>query len=227
MCNIIVRHGKNGQLGNGTVTSNHTSSTFVNCGQICVHVTRVSTTSRNFFTGSRDLTQGISIRGHIRKNNQHMQVTLVGQILSGGKRQTGRNNTLNGRIIGQVQEQGSTLHSTTFLEVSTEETGGLHVDTHSSKDNSEVLLVTIDSVLLLHQRGLTRNLSGDLVMRKTGSREDRNLLSTGNGVHHIDSRDTGLDHGFRVITRRGVNGLSIDIKVGLSKDLGGRINDLS
>jgi hypothetical protein len=107
------------------------------------------------------------------------------------------------RIVGQVQEQSDTLQTSILLEISGEETSSFQVDTHSSKDNREILLVSImctliRDTLLLNQTSLSTNLSSDFVMRETGSGENWNLLSTGNRVHRIDSRDTGGDHFFGV-----------------------------
>mmetsp|Transcript_2828 Transcript_2828/g.6092 ORF Transcript_2828/g.6092 Transcript_2828/m.6092 type:complete len:274 (+) Transcript_2828:2106-2927(+) len=185
--NIIVRHSKNRKLRNGTIASNNTSSTFVNGGQIGIHITRVTTASGNFFTSSRNLTKGISVRRHIGKDSEDVQVTFVGKVLRCGESQTRGNNTFNGRIVGQVQEQRSTLHSTTFFEIGTEETSGFHIHTHGTKDNTEILFVCIHGILLFDERSLARNLCGNFVVRKTGSRENRNLLSTSNGVHDINS----------------------------------------
>ena len=55
-------------------------------------------------------------------------------------------------------------------------------------------------------------------MRKTGGGEERNLLATGNGVHDIDSGDTGLNHFLRISTSVGVNGLTIDIEIVFGKN---------
>lgn len=51
----IVRHGKNGNLGDRTIATLDTTSPLVDCRQISIHVTRVSTTTRHFFTGCRNL----------------------------------------------------------------------------------------------------------------------------------------------------------------------------
>ena len=51
----IVWHCENGDLGDGTVSSLNTTCTFIDRGQIGVHVTGVATTSGNFFTSGRYL----------------------------------------------------------------------------------------------------------------------------------------------------------------------------
>lgn len=47
-----------------------------------------------------------------------------------------------------------------------------------------------------------------LIMRQPGSRENRDLLSSGDAVHAINSRDTSLDHLLRVDTALRVDGLA-------------------
>ena len=47
-----------------------------------------------------------------------------------------------------------------------------------------------------------------LVVRQTSGGEDGDLLATGDRVHHIDGRDTRLDHLLRVDTRPRVDGLT-------------------
>jgi hypothetical protein len=67
----------------------------------------------------------------------------------------------------------------------------------------------IHHVLLLHKRGLTTDLSTNLIVRKTGSGEEGNLLTSGDGVHDINSGDTSLDHLLRVNSFVWVNWLTL------------------
>lgn len=99
------------------------------------------------------------------------------------------------RIVGKVEEESDTLQTAVLLEIAGEETGGFQVDTHGTENNGEVLLVAVmntlvGDTLLLNQTGLSANLGGDFVVRKTGGGEDGNLLSSGNRVHGVDGRDT-------------------------------------
>jgi hypothetical protein len=93
------------------------------------------------------------------------------------------------------------------------------------------------------QRGLSANLGGDFVVRKTGGGEDGDLLTTGDRVHGVDGRDTCGDHllGVDLITldstssmcqkvsytRVGVDGATVDVKVVLSEHLGTLVDGLS
>jgi hypothetical protein len=51
----IVRHGQNGNLGDGAVATLDTARTFVNCRQIRVHVAGVSTTTWHLLSSCGDL----------------------------------------------------------------------------------------------------------------------------------------------------------------------------
>lgn len=102
-----------------------------------------------------------------------MLADLVRKVLGGGEGQTRGDNTLDGRVVSQVKEQDNLGHSAVLLEVLTEVPGSLHVDTHRSEHDGELL----DGVTLVHQTGLSANLGGDLVVRQTSRREERNLLS--------------------------------------------------
>mmetsp|Transcript_9925 Transcript_9925/g.23506 ORF Transcript_9925/g.23506 Transcript_9925/m.23506 type:complete len:392 (-) Transcript_9925:217-1392(-) len=227
MSNIVVGHGKDGELGDRTVAADDTSGTLVDGGKIGVHVAGVTTTAGNLLTGGGNLAERIGVGGHVGEDDQDVKVALVGKVLGRGEGKTGGNDTLDGGIVGEVEEKGRALHGTGLLEIGAEETGGLHVDTHGTEDDGEVLLVSIDGVLLLDEGGLAGNLGGDLVVGKTGGGEDRDLLSTSDGVHDVDGGDTGLDHGLGVVTGGGVDGLSVDVEVGLRHDLGRGIDDLA
>lgn len=91
------------------------------------------------------------------------------------------------RVVCQVQEQGNPLHTAVLLEIASEESTGLQVDTHGTEDDGEVVRVVIVNALGgLDQTGLSTNLSSNFVVRQTSGREDGNLLTTGNRVHGIN-----------------------------------------
>jgi hypothetical protein len=149
------------------------------------------------------------------------------------------------RVVCQVEEERRPVERTVLLEVRLEEPSGLHVDSHGSEDDREVVLVTVVNTFArswsLDETGLSTDLSGDLkrgrgsnvgdlvradtgtqhvhktarprqgtyvVVRKTRSREDGDLLTSSNRVHDVDRRDTSLDHLLGVDSRVGVDGHS-------------------
>lgn len=226
MGNIVIWHGKNWDLGDRSTSSLDTSGSLVDGGEISVHVSGVSTTSGHLFSGGRHLTKGIGIRRHIGEDDQNVLVALVGEILGGSEGETWGDDTLNGWIIGQVEEEGDTFHRSVLLEILLEKASSIHVNSHSGEDNSEGgLCLSVGS--LDDKTGLSANLGGNLIVRKSSSREDRNLLSTGNGVHSVDSGDSSLDHLLWVDTLSWVNWLSLDIKEILSQDIWSLVNWLS
>lgn len=48
----IIRHGENGDLGDGTTPALHTASSLIDGGQVCVHISRKATASWHFLPGS-------------------------------------------------------------------------------------------------------------------------------------------------------------------------------
>ena len=74
------------------------------------------------------------------------------------------------RIVGEVQEECNTLQTAVFLKVAGEETGSFQVNTHSTEDDREILLVTVmnalvSDALLLDEASLSANLGSDFVVR--------------------------------------------------------------
>ena len=93
-----------------------------------------------------------------------MLLALVGEELGGRKSETGRNDTLDGWIVGQIQEETDVLHGTVLLEVLLEKSSGFHVHTHGGEHDGEVVLVRVQNGLAwgLDKTGLPTDLSGDL-----------------------------------------------------------------
>lgn len=147
------------------------------------------------------------------------------------------------RVVGKVKEESDTLHAAILLEIAREEATRLHVNTHGREHDREVLLMAIVDTLcrLLDQTSLSTDLSSNLIVRKTGGGEDRDLLSSSNGVHRVDSGDTSRDHllGVNLVhvlasrspqfpepaySRVRVDGLAIDIQIVFRQHLGTLVN---
>lgn len=209
MGDIIIGHGQDGQLSDGAVLAVHTACALIDCREIRVHVTGVSTTPWHLLSGGRDLTEGIGVGAHICENREHVHLFLISEVLSGGQSQAGSDDTLNGGVVCQVHEEHDAVHRPIDLEVGLEETSGLHVDSHGCEHNGEIVIRVVHHVLLLHEGGLSANLSTDLIVGQTGRREERDLLAAGDGVHHIDGRDARLDHLLGVDSLIRVNRLAL------------------
>jgi hypothetical protein len=98
----------------------------------------------------------------------------------------------------------------------------------------------VGDTLLLDKTSLSANLGSDVVVRQTGSGENGDLLSTGDRVHRVNGGDTGRDHLFGVFlswsalnferalgntySGEGVDGVSVNVEVVLSQDLGALVD---
>mmetsp|Transcript_12047 Transcript_12047/g.33351 ORF Transcript_12047/g.33351 Transcript_12047/m.33351 type:complete len:393 (-) Transcript_12047:710-1888(-) len=215
MCDVIVGHRQDRQLRDGALPPFDPSGPLVDSGQIRVHVSGVSSPSGHLLSGSRDFSQGVGVRGHIRQNDQHVLAALVREVLCRGQGNSRGDNPLNRRIVRQVEEKDDLLQRAVLLEILLEEGRRLHVHSHGSEDDGEVLLllpslsrgrlteevdlrlgvaVGLLAVRVLHQTSLPANLGSDFVVRETSRREQRNLLTSCDGVHHVDRRDSRLNH---------------------------------
>ena len=94
-----------------------------------------------------------------------MLFKLVSVVFCSGERQAWCDDTFNGGVVGQVQEQSDTIQTSVLLKVLFEIPGSLHVHTHSGKNDREVVLVSIVYVLgwALHEARLPHDLRSDLV----------------------------------------------------------------
>ena len=95
--------------------------------------------------------------------------------------------TLNHRVICQIDEHGYVGGNTTLFKGAAEEISHIVFDTHSGEYDSEFL------VRILSQRSLLYDLCSQLVMWKTVAGEDRQLLATDQGGQTVDGRNTGTD----------------------------------
>ena len=215
MCDIVIRHCQNRDLGDGATLALHSTSSLVDGGQICVHVTRVTSSSGDLFSGSRDFSQGVCVGSHIGQDGEHMHFFGVRQMLGSGQSKTRSDDTLDGWVVGVVHEQDNSVHGAIHFEVSFEESGSFQVDTHCCENNTKVFFGVIEDIFvsffsqLFDQRGLSANLGTNFVVRKTSSREEWNLLPSSNGCHCVDGRDTCLDHFLWIDSLKWINWLTL------------------
>src|SRR3569833_3461689 len=106
-------------------------------------------------------------------------------------------------VNGMDDQQRYYLQTADFLKVASKEPSRFQVHSHGGEDNGEVLLVTVMNTfvrdtLSLHQTSLATNLGCNLVVGKTGSQKNGNLLPACNRVHRVDSRNSSRDHFFGV-----------------------------
>ena len=101
----------------------------------------------------------------------------------GRERDAGRDDALDRRVVGEVEEQHGALEAAVLLKVLLEKVRGLHVDAHGGEDDRELVrlgaaisagldgvAVHVDEVAVgvgvLHEAGLAADLRGDVVVRQ-------------------------------------------------------------
>lgn len=62
-----------------------------------------------------------------------MLLELISIIFGGGERQTGRDNSFDGRIVCQIQEESDAVQAPVLFKILLEEARGFHVHTHSGE----------------------------------------------------------------------------------------------
>jgi hypothetical protein len=93
--NVIVGHGKNGDLSDGSVPAHDTTGALVDGGQIRVHVTGETATTGDFFAGGGHLTEGIAVGRKISENDQDVLLKLVSVVFGGCECKAGRDDTFD------------------------------------------------------------------------------------------------------------------------------------
>ncbi len=163
---VVFGHGQNGNHGDGALLAQLTTGTLVHGSQVGVQIAGIAAAAGDFLLSSGDLTQSLGVVGDIGQDDQNVHILLEGQILSGGQSHTGSCDTLDSGVIGQVGKQHGTVNSAGTGELLDEEVGLFEGDTDCSEDDGKV------SAFVAQHLGLTGNLSGQIVVRQTGTGED-------------------------------------------------------
>ena len=100
-----------------------------------------------------------------------MHVFLECEVLGEGQRTFRRDQTLNNRVVCEVHEHCNVGGNSALLKCPAEEICDIVLNTHCGKDDCEFLIGIIAQGSLLY------DLSGELVVRKTISGENRKFLT--------------------------------------------------
>ena len=156
---VVIGHGQQDQLGERTGLAGDAPGTFVQAGEVGIHITRVAAPSGDVFTGRRDFTQRLAVIGDVGHNHQHVQAVRESQVFRGGQRGARRQDALDGRIIGEIDEQHRAVHGPTGAELVHKVRRLAVGDTNGGEDHRERLAAD-------HAR-LGGDLRGDLVGGQT------------------------------------------------------------
>ncbi len=81
--------------------------------------TRHGVLRRNLVHTVRHDGQRIGVQSHVREQHQHLFILVDSEILGGGKRHVGNEQTLHRRILGRIDEPDDTVERTGILEDTT------------------------------------------------------------------------------------------------------------
>mmetsp|Transcript_86354 Transcript_86354/g.171429 ORF Transcript_86354/g.171429 Transcript_86354/m.171429 type:complete len:388 (-) Transcript_86354:419-1582(-) len=224
---IVVGHRQDWELGDGTIATLDTACSFVDGRQICVHVTRVSSSTRHLLSCSRDFAKCIGIRRHVSQDDKDVLLPRVGEVFCCGQGKPRCHNALDCWIVRQVHEEHNVLHGSILLKVVSEKAGGLHVDTHGTEDYAKVLGRMVHNIFALHKGCLPAHLRCNFIVGKTSSREERQFLTSDHGIHGINCTDASLDHLFGVNARLWIQGRPTNVQVVLRQHIWTLVNRLA
>ena len=215
---IVLRHGQNGDQGDGALLSQLPAGTLIDRGQIGIEVAWEAAASRNLLLGGRNLPQGLSVVGDIRHDDQDMHILLKRQILCGGQGHAGRGNPLHSGVVGQVGEHHRPVDGSGALELADKKLRLLKGNADGGEHHGE-----IGSIVPDYPR-LAGNLSRQVCMGQAGAGEDRQLLSAHQGVQSVNGADASLDELVGIVPGRRVHRQSVDVPVLLRQDVGAAVN---
>jgi len=89
---------------------------FVDLRKVRIERTGHRVLRRNLVHAVRHDGQGIGVQGHVREQHQHLLALVDGEVLGGGKRHVGNEQTLHGRILGRVDERHDAVERAGVLE---------------------------------------------------------------------------------------------------------------
>ena len=157
---VILRHCQDRDHCDTSLLAILTPCSFIQCCKVCVQISRISTTSRNFLSGCGYLTQCICVVCDICQNNKDMHILFKCKIFRCCQRHTWCCDTLNRRVIRKVYKQYCSVECSCLTEAFDKEVRLLESNTHSSKYNRKVFICS-------KYLCLTGNLCCQLCMRQT------------------------------------------------------------
>ena len=116
-----------------------------------------------------------------------MHAFFKSKILSGSEGDLRCQKTFYNRIVCKVQKHHNVIGGTAFLKGSAEEFGYVIFDAHCRKNNGEFFIG------ICSQGSLLNDLCSQLIMWKTVTGKDRQLLAADQCGQSVDSGDTGVD----------------------------------
>ena len=210
---VVFGHRQDRHQGDGALLALDAAGALVDRRQVGVQVAGIAAPAGHFLAGGGDLAQRLAVVGHVGQDDQHVHVQLEGQVLGGGQGHARRGDALDGRVVGQVDEQDRALDGARCARKS------LMKKSASSKVMPMAANTTANvspACSTLAWRAIWAASRG---VRQTGAGEDRQLLAAHQRVEPVDGGDAGLDELVREIAGVRVDRGAVDVEHLLRDDL--------
>ena len=210
---VVLGHGENRDQRNGAVLASQSACSLIERREVGVHIAGIAAASGNLLTRRRNLTERVGVVGDVGHDNEHVHAQIESEIFRCGQRHFWGGDTLDRGVVRKVDEHDGSVDRAGLLEGLDEVIRLLKGDTHCGENNGELL------VLSSYGR-LTGDLSRELRVGKTRSGENRQLLTSYEGVQTVDRGDTCLDKFLRIVACCRVHGGAVDVHTLLGNQRG-------
>ena len=194
MGDVAGGHGQHRQHGHRAGPAADAPAPLVQRGEVAVQVAGVGPPAGHLASRRRDLAQRFGVAGHVGEHDEHVPVEFEREVFGDGQRDAWRQDPLDHRVVGGVEQQQQLAGRGALLEGGA---NGIRVgvgEPHRGEDDAERLVA----------RGrLGGDLGGEFEVRQPGDREDRQLLTADERGERVDRGDAGQDRvGRRLAVRR-------------------------
>ena len=185
----------------------HAPAAFKNLRQVGIEIAGISLAPGHFIAPGRDFPQRFRVVGHVGHQHQNLVTVLEREKLRQAQRDAGRNHPFERRFVGEIQEYGGSRKQPRFFESLLEICRGIVRNAERHKYHRE-------GFGPFGNPRLQSDLSGQLIVRESRSREDRELLPAHHRVHAVDRGNAGLDEILRKRARGGIQRSAMHVHSG-------------
>ena len=142
--------------------------------EVGVEVAGVAAAAGDFLARGGDLAQRLAVVGHVGEDDEHVHVALERQVLGGGERHARGRDALDGRVVGEVEEEHRALDGrgacgTRSMKKSAS-SKVMPIAANTTANSPSSLSPTFVGLVAAREHGrLARDLRGELVVRQTAS----------------------------------------------------------
>ncbi len=177
-----------GELRHRAGPAAHAPGALEEAGEVGVHVARVAAPAGHLLARRRHLAQRLAVVGHVGEHHEHVQPVGEGEVLGAGEGAARREQPLDGRVVGPVQEHHASGPAPRPRAKRVEEGVVLAVGGADGREDHREGLALAGA-----HAGLADDLRGELEAGRPAHGEDRQLLPAHQRVHPVDGRDARLD----------------------------------